>query len=155
MHTTYSAKVAEAILKMQAVTIPINEEPKAWKDPDTGQPIPFTSWDEHKWKHHYNEQQMAKLKIYKDSMPKAYIHIYNQCLTNLKNNLEASAAFPQIESTKDPIGLLKLMQGLCCSCDSKTQSVMARVASQKKLFNFFLVRWHGQQLVSQRVRRPH
>jgi hypothetical protein len=27
MHTTYSAKVAKAILKMQAVTIPIQEEP--------------------------------------------------------------------------------------------------------------------------------
>ncbi len=78
-----------------------------------------------------------KLKIYKDSIPKAYIHIYNQCSTNLKNDLEASAAFPQVESTKDPIGLLKLIQGLCCSYDSKTQSDMATVASQKKLFTFF------------------
>jgi hypothetical protein len=50
MHTTYSAEVAEAILKMQAVTIPIQEKPKARKDPDTGQPIPLTSWDKHKWK---------------------------------------------------------------------------------------------------------
>jgi hypothetical protein len=130
MHTTYSAEVAEVILKMQAVTIPIQEEPKARKDPDTGQPIPLTSWDKHKWKQTYNEQ-MAKLKVYKDSIPKAYIHIYNQCSTNLKNDLEASAAFPQIESTKDPIGLLKLIQGLCCSYYSKTQSVMATVASQK------------------------
>ena len=32
MHTTYSAEVAKAILKMQAVTIPIQEEPKARKD---------------------------------------------------------------------------------------------------------------------------
>ena len=69
-------------------------------------------------------------------MPKAYIHLYNQCSTNLKNDLEASTAFPQVESTKDPIGLLKLIQGLGCSYDSKTQSVMARVASQKKLFSF-------------------
>ena len=89
MHTTYSAEVAEAILKMQVVTIPIQEEPKAQKDPDTGQPIPLTSWDKHKWKQTYNEQ-MAKLKVYKDSIPKAYIHIYNQCSTNLKNDLEAS-----------------------------------------------------------------
>ena len=58
-----------------------------------------------------------------------YIHIYNQCLTNLKNDLEASAAFPQIESIKDPIGLLKLIQGLCCSYNLKTQSVMATVVS--------------------------
>ena len=136
MHTTYSAEVAKAILKMQAVTIPIQEEPKSRMDPDTGKLIPLTSWDKHKWKQTYNEQ-MVKLKVYKDSIPKAYIHIYNQCLTNLKNNLEASAAFPQIKSTKDPIGLLKLIQGLCCSYDSKTQSVMATVVSQKKLFTFF------------------
>ena len=82
MHTTYSAEVAEAILKMQAVTIPIQDEPKARTDPDTGKPLPFTSWDEHKWKQTYNEQ-MAKLKIYRDSIPKAYIRIYNQCSTNL------------------------------------------------------------------------
>ena len=136
MHTTYSAEVAKGILKMQAVTIPIEEEPKAWNDPDTGQPLPLTSWDEHKWKQTYNKQ-MAKLKIYKDSMPKAYIHLYNQCSTNLKNDLEASTAFPRVESTKDLIGLLKLIQGLCCSYDSKTQSVMATMASQKKLFTFF------------------
>ncbi len=80
---------------------------------------------------------MEKLKFYKDSMSKASIHIYNQCLTNLKNDLEASTAFPQIESTKDPIELLKLIHGLCCSYGSKTQSGMATVASQKKLFTFF------------------
>ena len=108
MHTTYSAKVAEAILKMQAVNIPIQDEPKARADPDTGKPLPLTSWDKHKWKQTNNEQ-MAKLKIYRDSIPKAYIHIYNQCSTNLKNDLMASAAFPQVKSTKDPIGLLKLI----------------------------------------------
>ena len=32
MHTAYSAKVVSAILKMRAVTIPIEEEPKARKD---------------------------------------------------------------------------------------------------------------------------
>jgi len=42
-----------------------------------------------------------------------------------------------VESCKDPIGLLKIIQGLCCSYDSKTQSVMATVASQKKLITFF------------------
>ena len=90
---------------MQVVTIPIQDEPKARTYPDTGKPLPLTSWDEHKWKQTYNEQ-MAKLKIYKNSIPKAYIHTYNQCSTNLENDLESSAAFPQIKSTKDPIGLL-------------------------------------------------
>jgi hypothetical protein len=70
-------------------------------------------------------------------MRKAYIHLYNQYSTNLKNDLEAATAFAQVESAKDPIGLLKLIQGLCCSYDSKTQSVMATVASHKKLFTFF------------------
>jgi len=42
-----------------------------------------------------------------------------------------------VEALKDAIGLLKFIYGLCCSHDSKTQSVMATVASQKKLFTLF------------------
>jgi len=135
MHTTYSAEAASAILKMQAVTIPIEEEPKAQKD-SAGDDLPLTSWEIHKWKEEYNAQ-LKTLKVYNDSMPKAYIHLYNQCSTNLKNDLKAATSFAQVESKKDPIGLLKLIQGLCCSYDSKTQSVMATVASHKKLFTFF------------------
>ena len=135
LHTTYSAEVATAILKMQAVTIDIEEEPSPRKDA-AGNPLELTSWDIHKWKEEYNAQ-LKTLKVYNDSMPKAYIHLYNQCSTNLKNDLEAATAFAQVESNKDPIGLLKLIQGLCCSYDSKTQSVMATVASHKKLFTFF------------------
>ena len=56
---------------------------------------------------------------------------------NLKNDLEASSAFPMVDSNKDPIGLLKLIQRLCCSYDSKTQSVKVTVALQKKLYTFF------------------
>ena len=135
LHTTYIAEVASAVLKMQAVTIPIEDEPKARKD-SSGQDLPLTSWEIHKWKEEYNAQ-LKILKTYNDSMPKAYIHLYNQCSTNLKNDLEAATAFTQVESAKDPIGLLKLIQGLCCSYDSKTQSVIATVASHKKLFTFF------------------
>jgi hypothetical protein len=134
-HTTYSAEVSDAILKMQDVIITVDDEPTLRKDA-VGNDIPLTSWEEYKWKKTYAEQS-AKLKVYNDSMPKAYIHIYNQCSTTLKNDLETSAAFPTVESRKDPIGLLKIIQGLCCSYDSKTQSVMATVASQKKLFTFF------------------
>jgi len=65
---------------MQAVTIPIEDKPKAWKD-SSGQDLPLTSWEIHKWKEEY--------------------------------------------------------KGLCCSYDSKTQSVMATVASHKKLFTYF------------------
>ena len=110
LHTTYSAEVASAILEMQAVTIPIEDEPKVQKN-SSGQDLPLTSWEIHKWKEEYNAQ-LKTLKIYNDSMPKAYIHLYNQCLTNLKNDLEAATSFAQVESTKDPIGLLKLIQGL-------------------------------------------
>jgi len=124
MHTTYSADVTS-----------VEEEPTARKD-SSGQDLPLTSWEIHKWKED-NAQLKKTLKVYNDSMPKAYIHLYNQCLTNLKNDLEAATAFAQVESTKDPIGLLKLIQGLCFSYDSKTQSVMATVASHKKLFTFF------------------
>ena len=135
LHTTYSAEVATAILKMQTVDIALEDEPTPRKDA-TGNDIALTAWDIHKWKEEYNAQHKT-LKVYNDSMPKAYIHIYNQCSTNLKNDLEAAPAFAQVESNKDPIGLLKLIQGLCCSYDSKTQSVMATVASHKKLFTFF------------------
>lgn len=134
-HTTYSAEVSDAILTMKDVIITVDDEPTLRKD-SLGNDIPLTSWEEYKWKKTYAEQS-GKLKVYTESMPKAYIHIYNQCSTNLKNDLETSAAFPTVESGKDPIGLLKIIQGLCCSYDSKTQSVMATVASQKKLFTFF------------------
>jgi hypothetical protein len=78
---------------MQAVTIPIKDEPKARKD-SSGQDLQLTSWE---------IQQLKTLKVYNDSMPKAYIHLYNQCSTNLKNDLEAATAFAQVESAKDPI----------------------------------------------------
>lgn len=115
--------------------IDIEEEPKLQKDANN-KDIPHTSWEECKWKTTYTEQS-NKLKVHNESMPKAYIHIYIQCSTNLKNDLEASTAFLMVESANDPIGLLKLIQGLCRSYELKTQSVMANVTPQKKLFMFF------------------
>jgi len=135
LYTTYSAEVSDAILNMQAVTITVEDTPLLKKDAD-GNDIPPTTWEEYKWKSTYTEQ-LKKSNLYDNSMPKAYIHIYNQCSTNLKNDLEASTAFPAVKMAKDPIGLLKLIQGLCCSFDSKTQSVTATVRSLKKLFTFY------------------
>ena len=63
--------------------------------------------------------------------------INHQCTPNLQNDLAASNLFPQVRANRDPIALLNLIQGLCCSYDSKTQSVMATVASIKKLFTYF------------------
>ncbi len=72
-----------------------------------------------------------------DNMPKSYIIIYNQCSNSLRNNLEASNTFQVVNTCQDPITLLKLIQELCCSYDSKTHSVMVTIASHKRLFTYF------------------
>jgi hypothetical protein len=48
LHTTYSAEVADAILKMRPVKIDIEEEPTLHTDPTTNKKIPLTSWEEYK-----------------------------------------------------------------------------------------------------------
>ncbi len=61
-------------------------------------------------------------------MAGAFIFIFHQCTPNLNNDIEAADTFPGIRVAQDPILLLKLIQSLCCSYDTKTQSVMATVA---------------------------
>jgi hypothetical protein len=51
-------------------------------------------------------------------MAKAYIVIYHQCSPALKNDLEASDTFAAIRCDQDVIGLLCLIQSLCCSYDA-------------------------------------
>ncbi len=68
---------------------------------------------------------------YDENMLKVYIIIYNQCSNSLKNDLEASNTFQVVNARQDPIALLKLIQGLYCSYDSKTQSIMVTVEHQK------------------------
>ena len=70
-------------------------------------------------------------------MARAYIFIFHQCTPSLKNKLKATDTFPAICIAQDPIALLKLIQSLCCSYDAKTQSVMAAVASHKRLFTYY------------------
>ena len=48
-HTTYSAEVSDAILKMEDVVITVDDEPMLRKDA-SGNEIPLTSWEEYKWK---------------------------------------------------------------------------------------------------------
>ncbi len=48
LHTTYSAEVAEAVLKMQAVSIQVDDKPPIKTDPTTKLPIPLASWEEYK-----------------------------------------------------------------------------------------------------------
>lgn len=69
--------------------------------------------------------------MHNKSMPtKAYIIIKNQCSYSLKNECKAAGTFPAVDAARDPIALLKLIQGLCCLYDSKIQSDMATIASQ-------------------------
>ena len=70
-------------------------------------------------------------------MVRAYIIIFHQCTPSLKNKIEATDNFPAICVGQDPIALLKLIQSLCCLYDAKTQSVMAAVASHKRLFTYY------------------
>jgi hypothetical protein len=114
----YRADVADAIRTMTDVVITI-PKPSTSRTDSAGNDIPVSPIDEYIWKEDYKEQ-LAKKRLYDSSMPKAYIHIYNQCSTNLKNDLGTSSAYPTVDTAKDPIALLKLIQGLCCSYDSKT-----------------------------------
>ncbi len=56
LHTTYSAEVSEAILKMQAVVIKVDDQPPQRFDLTTSVAIPLTSWEEYKWKKTYAKQ---------------------------------------------------------------------------------------------------
>ncbi len=70
-------------------------------------------------------------------MALACILIFHQCTPNLNNDIEAADTYPSIQVAQDPIILLKLIQSLCCSYDAKTQSIMATVASHKRLFTYY------------------
>ncbi len=70
-------------------------------------------------------------------MARSNIIILHQCVPSLKNKIKASDVFPTIRTQQDPIALLKFIQCLCCSYDSKTQSVMAMVAAHTHLFTYY------------------
>jgi hypothetical protein len=132
----HGANVSKAVQKMSAITITIPAVPQPKLDPTTKTTIPVTLIEEYLWKEDHKKMTARKDK-YNKNMPMAYIIIYNQCSNSLKNDLEASDTFQAVNARQDPITLLKLVQGLCCSYNSKTQSVMATVASHKKLFTYF------------------
>jgi hypothetical protein len=121
--------VSEACRNMTPTIITVSDEPQGVPDPVTGTLIPPTANKIFIWKRNYNKMS-DRLEKYEENMAKAYIIIYHQCSTHLKNELEASA-------DQDVIGLLRMIQGFCCSYDTRIQSVMATVASHKKLFMFY------------------
>jgi hypothetical protein len=114
--------------------------PPAPRDkPDPGNPskvLPVLEVDLYLWKREHNKAQDRKDK-YDKNMAKAYIFIYHQCSPTLKNDLKALITFSAIRSNQDVIALLKLVQSFCCSYNAKTQSVMATVASNKRLFTYY------------------
>jgi hypothetical protein len=121
---------------MLAVTITIPAVPQPKIDPTTKTTIPVTLIEECLWKED-NKKMTARKDKYNKNMPKAHIIIYNQCSNRLKNDFEASNSFQAVNACQDPIVLLKIIRGLCCSYDSKTQIVMVTVASHKRLFTYF------------------
>ena len=123
--------VSEAVRNLTPVNIAIPRQPMGAIDPsDATKRLPVTEVDLYLWKREHTKAQDRQDK-YDENMAKAYIIVYHQCSPSLKNDLEASDTFATIRSAQDVIGLLKLIQSLCCSYDAKTQGVMATVASYK------------------------
>ena len=119
------------------VNIDIPRQPVGAVDPnDATKRLPVTEVDLYLWKREHTKAQDRRDK-YNENMAKAYIIVFHQCSPSLKKDLEASDTFAAIRSAQDVIGLLKLIQSLCCSYDAKTQGVMATVASYKKLFTYY------------------
>jgi hypothetical protein len=121
--------VSEAVCNMLPIIIKIPPTLQGSKDPanPTGNTIlPVTEVDLYLWKWEHAKAQDCKDK-YNKNMAKAYIIVYHQCSPTLKNDLKASDTFATICSNQDVIGLLKLIQSLCCSYNAKTQGVMATV----------------------------
>ena len=133
----YGNEVSEAIRTMTPVIMDIPAVPQDKQDPnDPSKIIKVNNIDIYLWKEKHKKAS-AKLDKYETDMARALILIFHQCTPNLKNDIEAANTFPAIRVAQDPIMLLKLIQSLCCSYDAKTQSVMATVASHKRLFTYY------------------
>jgi hypothetical protein len=119
--------------------VPITIPPAPTGQPDLNNPntaLPVTDIEFYLWKQAHAKATKRKDE-YDEHMAKAYIVIVQQCSPTLRNELETDKTFPAVCSSQDPIALLKLIQGFCCSYDSKVQSVMATVASHKRLFTHY------------------
>jgi hypothetical protein len=119
----HGSNVPEAV---RTLTLPPNSE---IPDPPT---TTLPGIDEYLWK----EKHKNAVK-FKENTQKAYVIIFHQCTPSLKNGLKATDLFPPIWSAQDLILLLKLIQSLCCSYDSKTQGVMATIGVHKILFTYY------------------
>ncbi len=126
--------VSDAIRNITPVVITIPPEPTPLPDPsDPTKTLPVTETMLFKWKDAFLRTSKRN-DAYILGMDEAYVIIINQCSPSLKAGIEASPSYSMIRQRQNSIDLLKLVQGLCCSYDSKTQSVMATVASHKRLY---------------------
>ncbi len=129
--------VSDAVRNMTDANIVIPTAPKGLPDPnDSTKLLPVDDIAIFQYKDAFTRAS-KRTDYYADGIDKAYIIIFNQCSPSLKNELEASDLFPPIRQTQNTIGLLCLIQGLCCSYDSKTQNVVATVASHKQLYTHY------------------
>ncbi len=117
------------VRNLTPVNIAIPRQPMGAIDPNDATKS-VTKVDLYLWKREHTKAQDRQDK-YNKNMAKAYIIVFHQCSTSLKNDLKASDTFAALRSAQDVIGLLKLVQSLCRSYDAKTQGVMATVASYK------------------------
>jgi hypothetical protein len=122
---------------MAPVMIIVPPPPQGKPDPnDVSKLLPVDKIELYLWKQEYARASKKKNE-YVDHLSKAYIVIIQQCSAALCDNLEADKTFPTVRYNQDPLALLKLIQGLCCSYDSKVQSVMATVVSHKRLYTYY------------------
>ncbi len=130
----HRSDVSEAVRNMMPTTITILATLAPQLDPtNPGNIIPVFKIEIYIWKQEFTKASDSKDK-YSENMATAYIIVYNQCSTTLKNDLESTDTFSSIHQNQDVLSLLHLIQGLCCSYDAKNQSIMATVASLKCLY---------------------
>jgi hypothetical protein len=111
--------VSEAVRNMTPIKIAIPPPPQGLPDPaDSSKTLPIPEVALYLWKQEHSKATKKK-NDYDDQLLKAYIIIIQQCSMALCSDLEAEKTFPTIRSAQDPLALLKFIQGLCCSYDSK------------------------------------
>jgi len=84
----------------------------------------------------YKANAAAERK-YKSHLVNAWGLIYSQCTTALKSKLDGMTEFTAAKATNNIIALLKIIQGLCCKFDVKSQKYVALAATFCQTFVYF------------------
>lgn len=89
---------------------------------------------------HYGDKYKANAaaeRIYKSHLVNAWGLIYGQCTTAMKLKLEGMTEYATAKTTNDIIALLKLIQGLCCKFDVRSQKYVALAPTFRQTFVYF------------------